>query len=150
MTALNQDEKPYLVFPLGTGDSDPSTILAFTGTLAVPATAAGTWEHDRATVTIEFFKLNREDLMKERAQAVTEVYGAYQLHATQPNDLHRQDLQNKLSSAMAHTACRRAYYQCLRSDPAIAQGHYSAAVAWLAQYIATTGGAAVGATDPGR
>lgn len=75
-------EKPYLVYPLGDFDSDPESLIAFEGILAVPAApSTRRYEHDRGRVIIAFFRLNEErtDLLLLRAKQLDNVFSKIEL-----------------------------------------------------------------------
>ena len=132
---LDHHERPFLLFPLGERDVDPAEVFTFEGVLMLPRSDASPWLRNRAAVTIAFFQLNREDLQKERARAVTAVFHAYRLWVDSPTMLSRTALQQTLSRTADHTACRRAFYAVLRRDPDHAAALYETAVDWLRQYI---------------
>jgi hypothetical protein len=62
-------EQPYLIYPLGSVDDDPSDIITFDGATAKPKSdvtqnAVKWW---RGSVIIDFFGLNRDGLQRNRA-----------------------------------------------------------------------------------
>ena len=62
-------ESPYLIYPLGTHDSDPAAFIKFDGPKAVPTNSRDADEQAwrKAQIIIDFFDLNREDLERRRA-----------------------------------------------------------------------------------
>jgi hypothetical protein len=78
---LQKTEQPYLIYPLGDFDDDPEDLISFEGIMAVPRKGVGTHEHDRALVTIAFFRLNaiRDDLLVLRAKTLQDVFTKLEL-----------------------------------------------------------------------
>ena len=72
-------EGAYLVYPLGTADQDPEELITFDGVEAVPRPLRDQDEANwrRARVMIDFFGLNRDGRVGDRAW--------WLLHAVWPN-----------------------------------------------------------------
>jgi hypothetical protein len=128
-------EKPLLLYPLGTIDSDPEKIITFQGMVPVPVAATG-HGHNRARVIIDFFRLavGREDLIRERALVIKSLYIAH-LNENDRNRRKREDalltIQMALSDRGPHTNCARAFYAVCLAASDTAADYYDAAISYL-------------------
>lgn len=127
-------EEPFLIYPLGDLDEDPEEILTFTGINPVPKVRRGPrWR--RARVTIDFFELDqREELWRERAQKIWNVYSTLEL--LRGGDVERRSLaaraiETLLSPASDHTSCGRAFRSLYEEDRAQAREIARAALEYL-------------------
>ncbi|WP_416057531.1 hypothetical protein [Stenotrophomonas maltophilia] len=122
-------EDALLLYPLGTIDVDPSTLIRFDGVLAVPARKKGK-NYERALVNIEFFKLNHEDLTTRRAQIVALLWDALRTIEVPslPKDLrnaHQLRIDLATDSRSEFSACARDFVELYGRDSALA-GQYGA------------------------
>jgi len=65
-----------LIYPIGSLDEDPETLIEFHGTSPRPVAASG-YRRNRALVTIELFKLDDPDeriLYRDRALVIMALY----------------------------------------------------------------------------
>ncbi|MEW6129067.1 MAG: hypothetical protein AB1757_18660 [Acidobacteriota bacterium] len=129
-------EKPCLLYPIGSLDTDPEKIITFQGILPIPKGNPGSENYLRAQVTIDFFRLavTREDLLRERALIIKSLYIAF-LNKDNPNPLFRDDAQLTIDLALSetspHTNCARSFYAVCEKDIQLAQQYYQAAVTYL-------------------
>jgi len=125
-------EKPLLLYPIGSFDKDPETLIEFFGVSPRPVS---TKPHDRhrALVTIEFFKLDdvigRKNLIKERANIIIGLYVV--LESLNGNRGDTKRLQRTLTSALGshapHANCARSFHRLYVKDRAKGQQIYEAA-----------------------
>jgi hypothetical protein len=110
-SALNDVERPFLIFPLGEVDEHPEEIITFVGTLAVPKRKSGPrWR--RAKVTIDFFELNRrEELQRERAEVLVELDNALALLDSKASDVRKKNAEKDITrlrdASSRHASCAR-------------------------------------------
>lgn len=134
-TALAQ-EQPFLIYPLGDLDARPEDLITFQGTIAVPVADAG-HDHDRARVTIDFFKLavGRDELLRERAVLLKALYWALDDLKETRNPLRRaaarQTVRMALSRKNPHTNCLRSFFMLYRTDQKTADQCYGAIYEYL-------------------
>lgn len=120
-----KSEDPLLVYPLSNVDADPSDLIRFEGVLAVPTKSKGK-NYQRALITIQFFRLNHEDLTTRRAQIIAALWLNWRMLevATIPVSL-REDTQAAIDMAMAPTAefsgCARDFVALCDEDRALAK-----------------------------
>jgi hypothetical protein len=124
IAALNEAEKPFLLFPIGGTDDNPRDLIGFLG--AVPFTKAKMGRKQRrAQVTIDFFRLGdpkREELFRDRFELIRSVWGQIKI-ANDPNGTpeEREDAKATLevlrSSRSAHSSCANAFVQLFEQDP---------------------------------
>lgn len=114
-------EEPFLIYPIGTMDSDPEAIIEFYGIIAKSS------DHDpsahnycRAKVTIDLLNLNKRDtLLKERSTVITALWNAL--------DKYPQDMisKNYIASAQLasapHCNCARSFCRLYQNDPTWAE-----------------------------
>lgn len=111
--ALNEAERPFLLYPVGQLDDDPTNVLTFLGVLAVPAKKTGP-RRRRADVTVAFFELNaREELLRERAEILDSLGNHLEMinDPTTPSGQAgeaRRTVERMLWPDSRHTACARA------------------------------------------
>jgi len=110
-SALNDAERPFLIFPLDSVDEDPEELIEFVGILAVPKRKNGPrWR--RAKVTIDFFELNRrEELRRERAEVLVELDKAFAILESNPTVHRRNDAEEDIvrlrDDSSRHASCAR-------------------------------------------
>ena len=119
-----QGEDALLVYPLSNVDVDPSKIIRFDGVLAVPAKKSGK-AFERAVVTIEFFKLNHEDLTTRRAQIIAMLWRTLctlQLTSLSASlrKAHEDAVRLTTEARGEFSACARDYVELFDSDNALA------------------------------
>lgn len=123
--ARMKSEDALLIYPVSDLDVDPCKLIRFDGVLAVPARSSGA-DFERAVVTIEFFKLNYEDLTSRRAQIVAGLW----LNLRTLDDpgvtedvraAHTRAIKRATTPAREFSACARDYVQLHKSDKALAE-----------------------------
>lgn len=124
--AMNDIERPYLIYPIGDIDNDPEELIQFNG---ISPFAANQDSHlnNRALVTIEFFKLDdrnkRKQLFKERAAIILALWGMLQSDDPQAA-LLIQKYQHQSSS---HANCARCFVRLYHNDLNQAEIFYNGA-----------------------
>ncbi|MBY5828654.1 hypothetical protein HFN47_00860 [Rhizobium leguminosarum] len=110
-------ERPYLCYPLGNQDEDPENIITFTGTIAVPAAADG-FNRQRGLLIIDFFGLNRHDLLHvERAQAIERFGSALLAVAEERGSAADHTYVQQIGNPMIpHAGCVRAFFRLWQGD----------------------------------
>ncbi len=124
---LDSEEKPLVIFPLGTKGSGPEELITFEGILPVPAKRGGP-EKKRAQVTIDFFQLHlRTELRDGRAHLLTLLWETRQREregTPEQRELARQTLLAARQSWFPHAGCARAFLDLCGRDPARAEAYY--------------------------
>lgn len=122
--ALNEAERPYLLFPIGDVDTDdPEDVIAFEGIRAIPRYVdRRSWKHRRAVLTIELFQLNeRHELLRERQGVLDALFGLFKIEKTSSDqrevDYVKERIRDITSPASAHTSCARSFLALLSSHP---------------------------------
>ena len=130
-------EKPFLIFPVGEWDERAESLIEFEGITARPVhdATADLLRHWRARVTIRFFRLNhggtgpapvsggegRENLYRERAEAISALAFALDALETATTAAKRKTCENKIkrciSAKSSHTNCCQSFLRRW-SDPA--------------------------------
>ncbi len=128
---LNVTEQPLLLFPFV---DDPEEFITFFGQTPMPKFKRGI-KYRRALVTIAFFALadeRREELYRERFRVISELWVQYNtiqesrvVAIKQKAQVRIETLSNPESE---HSACARAFYQLLKSNPERAWEVYEEAV----------------------
>ena len=118
---LNQREKPFVIFPIGSVDDDPERLISFDGITAVPKMTRGRGRR-RAQVTIDFFELNRrEDLWRGRFRAIRELWAQFERRKSAVNLRSRQDANQMIneltSSDSPHASCARNFLDLCKRNP---------------------------------
>jgi hypothetical protein len=110
-STLNEQERPFLIYPLGDLDEDPEDLIGFIGVNAVPKKHNGPrWR--RAKVTIEFFELNRrEELLRERSEQLVALDNALRVVESDPSEAAKENARNDIA-ALCHSSSRHA--SCMR------------------------------------
>ncbi|WP_342316696.1 hypothetical protein [Lysobacter sp. FW306-1B-D06B] len=117
-------EDALLIYPMGDIDADPSDLIRFDGVLAVPAKTRGK-NFERALITIEFFKLNHEDLTTRRAQIIAMLWRALRTLelGNLPSDL-RNDTQSTIDLSVAasgqFSSCARDFVDLYSTNKTLA------------------------------
>lgn len=123
---LDAAEVPLLLFPLGTRDVDPETVIGWMGVSPVPLGAPGTRARRRGETTIAFFDLaGRELLDRQRADQILVLWRWLDIE-TDPNRsvaeqaAARKKVDRHLSSPKKPMlACLRAFAKLARADRAV-------------------------------
>jgi hypothetical protein len=134
---LRTIEKPFLIYPLGTVDEDPSSLITFVGITPVPKAASGQ-KRRRALVTIDFFELDtREELLYERAELITALWANLRLKAI-GSAADKAQAKARLAAAVKagapHSSCAKAFIELAGSDPALAEAQFDAAIDYVASH----------------
>src|SRR5579871_2914583 len=76
-------EKPLLIFPIGDKADDPCDLIRFDAQIPLPvSTDPGSYDYQRARVTIDFFELaTREELLRERLRLICGLFVALKARA---------------------------------------------------------------------
>jgi hypothetical protein len=109
-------ERPYLIYPIGTTDDSPESLIEFRGASPCPVAPNG-HARSRALVTIEFFRLDhpqkRKNLFRERAMILLTLYGQLEKIRTAPpgqeRNTARQLIRSFTSPKSPHTNCARSF-----------------------------------------
>lgn len=116
---LNDQERPFLVNPVGAGDATPEDLIGFHGVSAVPRGARG-HKRRRGTIIIDFFGLNlRDDLIQQRCNLVMAMWPYLERHRV-GNPREREDAARELDRltgpAAYHANCARCFRDLHSSD----------------------------------
>jgi hypothetical protein len=123
---LDAEEKPLLIFPIGTSGSAPEELITFEGVLPVPVKRSG-YERKRAQVTIDFFQLHlRTDLRDGRAYMLVMLWETLQRarHGTPAQRQRAEEILAGARSYFPHAGCARAFLDLHARDPAKAEAYY--------------------------
>lgn len=135
--ALMKNERPYLLYPIGSVDVDPATLFGFNGVSPCPTPKAKGAARDRVRVTIEFFKLDdvvsRKNLVLERARCLVALYpqlAALANPAATARDKARAQkaVDGFTDDAAPHANCSRRFCDLFKANPARAGDFYDAAL----------------------
>lgn len=118
-------ERHLLIYPIGSVDADPEGLITFTGVLPRPRATRGHAKR-RAEAVIEIFRLDRrEDLLRQRAEQITNAWLVLRLLARDlPEDLRVQAEAARVqltSSASPHASCVRRFLHLHQRDPGAAE-----------------------------
>jgi hypothetical protein len=133
---LNKTERPFLIYPVGSIDVDPETLITFEGIMPIPVGKGTSVKARRGRVTIDFFDLEgREDLREERAQIIDALFLMLELARTHPDASMRQHAHDSAvdakHEAAAHASCARAFYALYERDYTRARLVWEAAHAFV-------------------
>ncbi len=131
---LDDDEAPYLIFPMR---EDPSALITFKGPLAIPR-STGAHERLRASTTITLFKLNsRPDLIEDRSRLIRSLASQLELVANGRTQIIRTRALHAIADLTGihapHSACGKAFLELTRTDPVSANSIIEEAWAALTQ-----------------
>ena len=113
-------EEPFLLYPIGTLDDDPESLIGFEGVIAIPvgATLAA---RRRARVTIDFFQLNnREDLRRQRVEIIYAL--SFALTVLEDNPVAESErraklfINSRMGSEVHHANCARCFVRLFQSN----------------------------------
>jgi len=124
-----KSEKPFLIYPIGSLDSDPEQLITFEGILPKPVARPGTHAFKRATVTIDFFELDtREELLRERTEQIRALWLTLGALETERDPKKRRELEHGVelleSLHSPHTNCVRSFHRLYKANPARARELY--------------------------
>lgn len=125
---LLQQEKPFLIYPLGSIDQKPEELIGFVGILPVPKASRG-HRKNRAEITIDFFSLDlREELLRQRFGVIARLIGHLE-NRESSNAQRRQRANRRIDEIIAddaeHANCARSYLDLFEEDPQLAYDCYS-------------------------
>lgn len=128
------DEKPFLVYPIGARDFDPEKVITFRGIVPIPAAAKGHLRK-RGEVTIRFFELDtREVLLEERAEIILRIHLAMSA-VGHPDPLTSQAASTSIDRTVdrrsPHASCARSFHDLWLSDNLLAREFAEAALEYL-------------------
>ena len=112
-------EKPYLIYPLGSLDTDPESLIGYYGYRAVPLEPDDRDSFRRARITIDFFDLNRGSLVWARALKLRDLYVAFRLREMGNADdvvVADETISYLLSPQASHTGCLRAFSKVFQKE----------------------------------
>lgn len=128
---INQTEKPYLIYPIGTIDNDPEDLIKFHGLSPQAKRTDDKYLMNRAIVTIELFKLDnihnyeRKMLIKQRAFLISYLYPKLVELSNNPKSSKKKECENFIKSFTAdgaeHANCIRSFVTLFKHDKAEAE-----------------------------
>ncbi len=133
------DEQPYLIYPLGSVDVDPETLIEYHG-LSPRAKKRRGWSRRRALVVIAFFRLDdasgRKNLFRERARLLQVVYPQLVKESDQAMSAQERRRATELLSRFTadhspQANCVRSFVRLFRSNPDSARALIEATEAWF-------------------
>ena len=115
-------ELPYLINPADPNERDPEELIGWNGVIPSSSHLSG-FDRERVRVTIEVFKLTREDLLRDRYEVLCGLWSAHLLlRATNGRDQHAAEQWEVLAHHDSrHAACARAFKRLCETDPEAAQ-----------------------------
>lgn len=121
-------EKNLLIYPIGSIDADPESLIEFDALSPVPKKATG-YGRRRALVTISLFRLDdaekRKSLFKARATLVRLLYaeleGVANAATAAKKAKHQKVVDNLVSPETPFTNCLRSFKRLYESDPVRAE-----------------------------
>ena len=130
VSRLNDSERPFLVNPVGAGDTRPEALIGFHGVLATPRGARG-HKRRRGMIIIDFFGLNlRDDLILQRCNLVIAMWPYLERQRT-GNPPEREDAAREIERLTRpdayHSNCARCFRDLYARDRAAAQRCYAVA-----------------------
>jgi len=111
------DEQALLIYPMGSIDADPETLIDFEGVSPRAVPTQG-FARSRALATISFFQLKnpaRKELYRERARQIVAVYG-FLLHRTTAGDVWDQLIEQYRAPHAPHTSCTRSFIRLFETN----------------------------------
>jgi hypothetical protein len=126
--AKMKGEQPYLIYPVGSGDEDPETLIRYDGLSPQPVKQKG-FGRLRALVTIEIFKLDdwrkQKMLLRGRAHLLRELYMALRAVDTEsdPATVRKRKvlIEELLKAENPFTNCMRCFHRLYEKDPTAAE-----------------------------
>jgi hypothetical protein len=124
------NERPLLVYPIGSFDDDPRKLIRFEGIVPVPAASSGR-RRKRGQTLISFFGLaERDGLLLERSITIVNLHLALN-SAANPDptgQIAQHMLQVLTSDHAAHANCARSFVALWEADQADALAFSEAAL----------------------
>lgn len=139
--ALQTEEDAWLIFPLGRVDDDPEGLITFRGISPQAVSRANSFAHQRALLTIAFFKLDdrnkRRELYRGRADVIQKMGLAFRVRDAPATPAAMRDkcqaiIDYHLSATAPHASCGRSYAKLWADDPTTATQLWNDAVDFLA------------------
>lgn len=139
--ALQADEEAWLIYPIGDLDQDPEKLITFHGMSPQAAARKGSFGHQRALLTIAFFRLDdrnkRKELYRGRADVIQKMGFAFREleRPGTPASLKAQCqaiIDYHQSAGAAYTSCGRSFAKLWKDDRATAEQLWSDSVEFLA------------------
>lgn len=120
--ATMKAEKALFIYPIGSFDADPESLIGFDALSPVPRKASGL-ARKRAVVTIEVFGLDRrKDLIKQRAYLLRLLYLELEGKANAASAVKRAEHQKSIDALTSpeapFTNCMRCFAELHRTAPA--------------------------------
>lgn len=125
-------EMPFLIYPIGTIDDDPETLLEFEGVHPKPRYSNG-HEYRRVEVIIDMFDLDvRDTLLIGRARV---IYALWLALTKYPQDQASQNCVAIVTRASEeHCNCARSFYRLFQQDRTRAEQIADDAIAYWLEY----------------
>jgi len=139
--SLQTSEQAWLIFPIGSLDEDPETLITFHGFSPQAVARAGGFKHQRALVTIAFFMLDdrnkRRELYRGRADVIQKMGLAFRVRDTPGTPATMKTkcqaiIDYHQSAAAAYASCGRSYARLWRDDQVTAEILWADSVDFLA------------------
>ena len=136
LNALDERERPLVLFPFGFRDDDPQSFITFHGAIAMPKPGIDEHSRNRARVTIDVFDLNgRDELLTERCAIIGKIWSETDRLENASNERSRKDAKAKIEIAIApsspHSSCASAYRELCEAAPDKAWEFNEIAVSYL-------------------
>jgi len=116
-------EKPFLLYPLGTLDDDPESILGFIG-VAPTVLPKADYERRRGAIMIDFFALDiREELLRGRAEQISAYWYTRQqaqLMSGAMRAVAERRVAQMIGDKNPHASAVRCFARLCDSEPAFA------------------------------
>ncbi len=117
-------EDAYLIYPIGTVDRDPEAVIEFHGVFPQARAADGSFEHQRALVTIELFSLDndrrRKSLFASRARSLAHLHSRLREQTNAATDDDRRDAEWWIDlltdRQQPHANCMRCFKRLYERD----------------------------------
>lgn len=116
-----QEEKAFLIYPLGELDGDPESLIQFLGPTPLPHSRLLVGSHDywRAKVTIELLGLDNDGLNRERARLIETIAVRWAISLS-VSGITAPHIKNVIPSH-EHASCCRCFIQLCNQNPSMAR-----------------------------
>jgi hypothetical protein len=131
-------EKPFLLYPVGKIDVAPEELITFSGIIPKPTSKRpSSHKYRRAEVTIEFFALERREILRQqRAERIVALGMALSRLEKNPSDsLGNTTVQFLTSAASPHCNCTRCFFELYRVNRTQAEKILQLAQAYLLRKV---------------